>query len=394
VEQTITLTTEEFVMKFGTKTQQVKFKKERKLGSRTRESIIKTADQDYVVKIIREGRSNTYACTKRDEKVVKKDGRVRSGREQVEHRIPMDIIVATHLEYDMTEQASMSLGKWAVEFGLITKLEYDLLCSRHSNKVRQKHIDMAINLGIIEENQTKILDEFTQHCLEIYGQLAKTLVHMRNCGIILFYEVWKCESKTGKVNISAETMKRIQKVRRTLMKKHNVSEYNLTTLGNAKKVKTFKREWKQSLGEIKDEFDNVLGIEFYWKEYAVILKATSKAVQKYLETYCADELDNYVNDKDLFINENETNYVFKRKVNILKKAEKRHKQKLKEYREQKIGFSTPDDEEMIRHFYTLHELEDIIAGYDIGVKRLHLKKLYMERMEQLFDLYNLKVNSK
>ena len=44
----------------------------------------------------------------------------------------------------------MSLGKWAVEFGLITKLEYDLLRSRHSSKLRQKHIDMAIKSGIIE----------------------------------------------------------------------------------------------------------------------------------------------------------------------------------------------------------------------------------------------------
>ena len=304
----------------------------------------------------------------------------------------MDVIVAAHLEYDMTEKASMSLGKWAVEFGLITELELGLLRSRHISKVRQKHIDMAIKNGIIEEDQTKLLDEFTQHCLEIYGQLAKTLEHMKKCGIILFYENWKGYSKTGKVNICPETMKRIKKLRRELMKKHDVVEFNLIAHVNAKKVKEFKREWKQALAEVKDEFDNILGIEFYWKEYAVILKTTSKAVQRYLETYCVDELAAYMSESDLFINENEVDYVLKRKANIMKKAEKRHKKKLEEYK-QKIGFATSEDEEIIRHFYTQQELEDIIAGYDLGVKRLHLQKLYMERMGQLFDLYNLKVYS-
>lgn len=79
-----------------------------------------------------------------------------------------------------------------------------------------------------------------------------------------------------------------------------------------------------------------------------------------------------------------------RKVNIMKKAEKRHKQRLQEYKEKKIGFATEEEEIFIRLFYTQQELEDIFAGYDLGVKRLHLQNLYMERMRQLFDLYNLK----
>ncbi|MBT2715418.1 hypothetical protein [Bacillus sp. ISL-57] len=378
-------------MKFGSKTQKAKFKKDGKLGSRTRESIFKTAEQEYVVEIVKQGRSNIYVCTKLDEKVMRKDGRVRSGREQVEHRIPMNIIVATHLEYDMTKQASMSLGKWAVEFGLITELESDLLSSRHSSTIRQKHIDLTIENGLLEEDQTKLLDEFTLHCLDIYGQLVKTLEHMKKCGIISFYENWIGYSKEGKISINPEIMKKIQNTRRDLMEKHNVVEFNLTAHRNAKKVKNFKLEWKQALAEVKDEFGNVLGIKYYWKEYAVILKGTSKAVQRYLETYCAEALEAYVNNKDLFINHNEATYVLKRKANFMKKVEKRHKQKLKEYKEMKVGFSTAEDEELIRYFYTQQELEDIIAGYDLGVKRLHLKNLYMERMGQLFDLYKLKV---
>ncbi|MBT2673495.1 hypothetical protein J7E95_22170 [Streptomyces sp. ISL-14] len=387
----MTLTTEEFVMKFGSKTQKAKFKKDGKLGSRTRESIFKTAEQEYVVEIVKQGRSNIYVCTKLDEKVMRKDGRVRSGRKQVEHRIPMDIIVATHLEYDMTKQASMSLGKWAVEFGLITELESDLLHSRRSSTLRQKHIDLTIENGLLEEDQTKLLDEFTLHCLDIYGQLVKTLEHMKKCGIIFFYENWIGYSKEGKISINPEIMKKIQNIRRDLMKKHDVVEFNLTAHRNAKKVKNFKLEWKQALAEVKDEFGNVLSIKYYWKEYAVILKGTSKAVQRYLETYCAEALEAYVNNKDLFINHNEANYVLKRKANFMKKAEKRHKQKLKEYKEMKVGFATAEDEEIIRYFYTQQELEDILTGYDLGVKRLHLKNLYVEWMEQLFDLYKLKV---
>ncbi|WP_062231484.1 hypothetical protein [Fictibacillus sp. FJAT-27399] len=379
-------------MKFGTEEQKAKFKKNGKLGSRTRNSIMKTAEQGYVVEIVKQGRSNIYVCTKCDEK-LKKDGRVRSGRGQIEHRIPMDIIVATHLEYDMTKQASMSLGKWAVEFGLITKLEFDLLRSRHKNSLRQVHIDLAIESGIIEEDHKKLLDELTLYCLEMYGQLAKTLDHMKKCGIILFYENWIGYSKDGKVSISPDIMKNIQKTRRDLMKKHNVVEFNLTAHRNARKVINFNDEWKQALAEVKDEFGNALDIKYYWKEYAVILKATSKAVQRYLETYCEEALEAYVNNKDLFINQNKTNYVDKRKANFVKKIEKRHKQKLKEYKELKVGFSTAEDEELISYFYTQQELEDIIAGYDLGVKRLHLKNLYMERMEQLFDLYKLNVNS-
>ncbi|MEH7082780.1 hypothetical protein V7139_08600 [Neobacillus drentensis] len=391
MEQKIRLTTEEFVMKFGTKVQKARFKSNGKLGSRTRESIIKTADQEYVVEIVKQGRSNIYVCTKRDEKNIKKDGRVRSGREQVEHRIPMDIIVATHLEYDMTKQASMSLGKWAVEFGLITELESDLLHSRHSSTLRQKHIDLTIENGLLEEDQTKLLDEFTLRCLEIYRQLAKTLEHMKKCGIILFYENWMACGKDGMFDIKPEIMKKIQKTRRDLMKKHDVVEFNLTAHRNAKKVINFQREWNQALSEVTDEFGNVLNIKYYWKEYAVILKATSKAVQRYLELYCADAIEAYVNNKDLFINQNEANYVLKRKANFMKKAEKRHKQKLKEYKEMKVGFTIAEEEELIRYFYTQQELEDIIVGYDLGVKRLHLKNLYIERMGQLFDLYKLKV---
>ncbi|MES5396706.1 hypothetical protein ABU952_11345 [Bacillus amyloliquefaciens] len=45
-------------------------------------------------------------------------------------------------------------------------------------------------------------------------------------------------------------------------------------------------------------------------------------------------------------NENEADYVLKRRVNIMKKAEKRHKQRLQEYKEQKIGFATEE-----RKFY-------------------------------------------
>jgi hypothetical protein len=253
---------------------------------------------------------------------------VRSGRGQIEHRIPMDIIVATNLEYDMMKQASMSLGKWAVEYGLITKLEFDLLRSRHKNSLRQVHIDLAIESGIIEVDHKKLLDELILYCLEMYGQLAKTLDHMKKCGIILFYENWIGYSKDGKSSISPDIMKNIQKTRRDLMKKHNVVEFNLTAHRNARKVINFKDEWKQALAKVKDEFGNALDIKYYWKEYAVILKATSKAVQRYLETYCEEALEAYVN-KNLFINQNKTNYVDKRKANFVKKIEKRHKQKLK-----------------------------------------------------------------
>ncbi|MGT8956985.1 hypothetical protein [Bacillus cereus] len=174
------------------------------------------------------------------------------------------------------------------------------------------------------------------------------------------------------------------------MKKYDVVEFNLIAHRNAKKVINFQLEWKEALAEVKGELGNVLGIKYYWKEYAVILKATSKAVHRYLEKYCAEALEAYMNNKDLFIDQNEANYVLKRKANFMKKAEKRHKQKLKQYKEMKVGFATAEDEELIRYFYTQQELEDIIAGYDLGVKRLHLKNLYIERMEQLFDLYKLK----
>lgn len=391
MEQVFTLA--ELVKEYGTTVQEESFKKNGNLNKRSFDSIKKSVEQDWMsVKIEGRGSKRIIICSGKFEvKAMKKDGRIRSGRQQVEHRGPMDIVVAAHLEYDMTKQASMSLGKWAVKFGLITDLEYDLLRSRHSSKMRQKHIDKAIENGIIEEDQTKLLDEFTQYSLEIYGQLAKTLEHMKKCGIILFYENWKGYGKDGKIDINPEIMKKIQKTRRGLMKKYDVVEFNLIAHSNARKVKNFKREWKQALAEVEDENGNILGIKYYWKEYAVIMKAASKAVQRYLETYCVDALGNYVSGKEQFINENEADYVLKRKANIMKKAEKRHKQRVQQYMQQKIEFATAEDEEMIRHFYTQQELEDIIAGYDLGIKRLHLQKLYVERMGQLFDLYNLKI---
>ncbi|MCT1904334.1 hypothetical protein [Oceanobacillus sojae] len=383
-------TVAELVNEYGTEVQKQSFQNNGNINKRSFDSIIKKVEQDWESVIV-EGRGSKRKITcsgKREEKAMKKDGRVRSGRQQVEHRIPMDIIVATHLEYDMTREASMGLGRWAVEFGLITELEYNLLRSRYNSTMRQKHIDMVTKHGILEENQIKLLDEFTAQCLEIYGQLAKTLEHMKKCGIILFYENWMAYGKDGKFNINPELMKKIQKTRLDLMKKHDVVEFNLTAHYNAKKVKAFKREWKQALAEVKDENGNKLGIKYYWKEYAVILKASSKAVQRYLEAYCADALEAYMNNKGLFINENEADYVIKRKVNIMKKAEKRHKQKLKEYKEQKFTFSNKEENEIVRYFYTQQEIEDILAGYDLGVKKLHLQNLYIERMSQLFDLYN------
>lgn len=388
MEQVFTLAG--LVKEYGTIVQKQSFKKNGNLNKRSFDSIIKSVEQDWeFIKVEGRGSKRKIICSgKREVKAVKKDGRVRSGREQVEHRMPMDVIVATHLENNMTEQASMSLGKWAVEFGLITRFEYDLLRSRHSSKEYQKHINMVIERGIIEEGQTKLLDEFMAHCLEIYRQLARTLEHMKKCGIILFYENWMGYGEGGKISISPEIMKQIQKTRRELMKKYDVVEFNLVAHRNAKKVKNFKCEWKQVLAEVKDEDGNSLRIKCYWKEHAVILKATSKAVHRYLETYCVDALEAYMNNKDVFINESGVEYKVKRKVNIMKKAEKCHLQMLKKY-SKKIEF-VDAEEEIIRHFYTQQELEGILAGYDLEYKQLHLKKLYMERMGQLFDLYNLK----
>ncbi|PDY83595.1 hypothetical protein [Bacillus cereus] len=388
MEQVFTLAG--LVKEYGTIVQKQSFKKNGNLNKRSFDSIIKSVEQDWeFIKVEGRGSKRKIICSgKREVKAMKKDGRVRSGREQIEHRIPMDVIVAVHLENDMTEQASMSLGKWAVEFGLITRLEYDLLRSRHSSKEYQKHINMVIERGIIEEGQTKLLDEFMANCLGIYRQLVRTLEHMKKCGIILFYENWMGYGEDGRISISPEIMKRIQKIRRELMKKHEVVEFNLVAHRNAKKVKNFKCEWKQMLAEIKDESGNKLGIKYYWKEHAVILKATSKAVHRYLEMYCVDALEAYMNDKEVFINESGVEYKVKRKASIMKRAEKRHLQMLKEY-SKKIGFVDAAEEEIIRHFYTQQELEDILAGYDLEYKQLHLKKLYMERMGQLFDLYNL-----
>lgn len=393
MEQVFTLA--ELVEEYGTEIQKQSFEKNGNLNKRSFDSIMKKVEQDWEsTKDEGRGSKRKIICSgKREVKAMKKDGRVRSGRGQVEHRTAMDIIVAAYLEYDMVGQTSMSLGKWAVAFGLITKLEYNLLCSRYNDKEYQKHIDMAIESDIIEEDQTKLLDEFTQHCLGIYGQLAKTLEHMEKCGIILFYENWQGYNKTGKINISSEIMNKIQMARQDLMKKHDVVEFNLAAHGNAKKVRAFNHEWKKTLAEVKDENGNNLGIKYYWKEYAVILQEARKAVQRYLEMYCVDALEAYVKDKDLFINENEAEYEFKRKAHIMKKVEKHHKKKLNEYKKQKIGFATAEEEELIRYFYTEQELEDIIAGYDLGVKKLHVQNVYIERMEQLFDLYKLKVYS-
>ncbi len=58
-------------------------------------------------------------------------------------------------------------GKWAVEFGLISELESDLIHSRHRSTLRQNHIDLTIENGLLEEDQTKLLDEFILRCLDI-----------------------------------------------------------------------------------------------------------------------------------------------------------------------------------------------------------------------------------
>ncbi|WP_226639866.1 hypothetical protein [Priestia flexa] len=390
MEQLLTLA--DLVEEYGTNVQKQSFEKKGNINRRSFDSIIKKVEQTWESVII-EGRGSKriIKCIgKREVEAIKKDGRVRSGRQQIEHRIPMDIIVATYLEFNMTERASMSLGKWAVELGLITPLEYDLLRSRHNSKMRKKHIDMVVGYGILEEDQLKVLDEFTQYCLGIYGQLAKSLEHMKKCGIIVFYEQWKGYAENGKLDINPEVMKGILKERKNLMKKHGVVEFNLSAHQNARKVKSFNSEWKEVLAKVKDESGNILGIKYYWKEYVVISKATSKAIQLYLETYCADALESYFNKKDLFICESEADYLLKRRANIMKKIEKRHRQKLQEYKQQKINFSTEEEEKLIRLFYTQQELEDILTVYDLGIKRLHLQNLYVERMTKLFDLYNIK----
>ncbi|MGG0577512.1 hypothetical protein ABE036_26660 [Priestia aryabhattai] len=390
MEQLLTLA--DLVEEYGTNIQKQSFEKKGNINRRSFDSIIKKVEQTWESVIV-EGRGSKriIKCIgKREVEVIKKDGRVRSGRQQIEHRIPMDIIVATYLEFNMTERASMSLGKWAVELGLITPLEYDLLSSRHNSKMRKKHIDMVTGHGILEEDQLKVLDEFTQYCLEIYGQLAKSLEHMRKCGIIVFYEQWKGYAENGKLDINPEVMKGILQERKNLMKKHDVVEFNLSAHQNAKKVKSFNSEWKEVLAKMKDESGNILGIKYYWKEYVIVSKATSKAIQLYLETYCADALDSYFNKKNLFICESEADYLLKRRANIMKKIEKRHRQKLQEYKQQKINFSTEEEEKLIRLFYTQQELEDILTVYDLGIKRLHFQNLYVERMTQLFDLYNIK----
>ncbi|MGR5866389.1 hypothetical protein ACT7DZ_28490 [Bacillus cereus] len=89
-----------------------------------------------------------------------------------------------------------------------------------------------------------------------------------------------------------------------------------------KKSRNYYEEWEEKLSKIKDENGVTLGLSYWYKTYAIILKASEKRIISYLEKYNKDVIELYKKDEQIFLVENEDTFHNERKNYVVKEAKK------------------------------------------------------------------------
>ncbi|MEH6956772.1 hypothetical protein [Neobacillus drentensis] len=391
---TIILTKRQAVELYGSEDCKKHFAKYGKFTNRDIEkSLIKEMRRYYhSVKIVKpeKGRGYVYEFIgKKNVVTPKEDGRINNGAWSIPYTKNMDIMVVSVLEQGFVNDTAQSLSKWAVVFGSITPAEYELLQSRYNEYIRSQHLQDLKDNKIILEGEDRILDDFTYTVKENINQLAGTLNRMKKLEIIEYYPVYKGHLKDTNetINLQEDTVKQILTLRRNLMEQYDVGDWYLNTFKNSPKTRAYNEAWSAGLAQVTDEKGDVLGLDYYYVVYAIILKARKKKIIRYLEKYSKEAIERFKQNNELFLTDNKAFYHKERHDYVVKEAQGKESKFLSE----KTKTCTLDEnlqevygtETLTKTYYNLREN----FTFDEGYYSLYFDRLYAERIKKLQEHY-------
>lgn len=212
---------------------------------------------------------------------------------------------------------------------------------------------------------------------------------MKKAGIIEYYPVYKghVSGSNETINLHEDTVKQILALKRNLMEHYNVNDWYLHTLKNAPKTREYNQAWSAGLEQIKDETGTILGLDYYYRVYAIILKAKKEKIIRYLEKYNKEAIVGFKQNEVSFLNDNEITYQKGRYDYVVKEAQNKEKEFLREKTKTIILDENMQElygeETQIKKYY--NERENF--NYDEGYYALYFDRLYAERIKRLQEYY-------
>lgn len=382
----------EAVELYGSEKCKKHFAKYKKFTNKDLENcLLRTLNQVYEsVEIERQGKAYVYVLgDKREEVAVREDNRINNGAWSIPYTKNMDVIVVSVLEDGQVNETAQTLSKWSLDFGLITPQMYDLLSAKHQETFRHSCLNELKEKGVIFEGEERILFDYISEIKSIQKQLAGTLERMKKANIIEYYLVPKGFIEEGKqtVNLHESTVKKIIATERELKEYYNVDEWYLNTFYNAPKSREYRKKWEERLSQITDEHGIVIGLSFWYKTYAIILKARKKKIIRYLEIYNKEAIELFKQKEALFLSENEKAFHKKRANHVVEKAEEKEDNFLAE------KIKTVNINEYVAEIYetttktTKYFNQKHMFEYDSGYYALYFDRLYSKRIEELQNYY-------
>ncbi|UUV26026.1 MULTISPECIES: hypothetical protein [Lysinibacillus] len=336
------------------------------------------------------GRGYVYELSgEKDEPTPKEDGRISNGAWSNPYIKNMDIMVVSVLEQGLVEETAQTLSKWCFDFGLISLKIYELLPAKYNQHFKEQCLQELKENNIISEGEDRILNDFIYQLKTLQSQLAGTLKRMQKANLIEYYSVPKgyVEEDDKTINLHESTVKKILTLQRELMERYNVSDWYLNTFYNSSRSREYRDEWKKGLALITDENENIIGLSYWYKTYAIILKARKKKIIHYLEKYNMGVIEQFKKDTQVFIEENENKFHKNRHDYVVSEAQKREDNFLSE----KIKVIELD--KSVKEIYDSNTREVKYYNkrqdytYDEKYYALYFDRLYTQRIKELQEYY-------
>jgi len=388
------VTKKEAVELFGSEDCKKHFANYKKFTNKDLEkSLIKEMKRYYdSVEIVKpeRGRGYVYELSgKKDVVTPKEDGRIRNGAWSSPYTKNMDIMVVSVIEQNLVTETAQVLSKWCLDFGLITPKMYEILPAKYNEHYKEQCLKELKDNNIIREGEERVLNDFINDLKLLQNQLAGTLQRMQRANIIEYFPVHKGYVAEGDktINLHENTVKKILTLQRELMEHFDVNDWYLRTYYNARKSREYREEWKLRLAQVTDENGMVLGLDYWYTTYAIILKARKKKIISYLEKYNKEVIEQFKQDEQGFLNNNEITFHNNRHDYVVNEAQKKEdnflseKTKIVELDESvvKIYGETTREE---KYFNNRHDFT-----YDGNYYALYFDRLYAQRIKELQEYY-------
>lgn len=390
-DEYIILTKKEAVERYGSDNCKNHFSKYGKFkNKKIEEALLKTIRQHYeCVEIIKQGRSNVYKLSNKRFIMAERErnlGDNISNGNWKYYTKNLDIMIVSTLELELNKDISQTLGRWAVDFGIISDSQYDLLTARYNKDLRSEYIENSLDVGVIKKGEEYTIDDYTRLVSDLIKHLSGTLDRMSKLGIIEMNKVYKAyvESEDKHIEIHYSTYKKYLDIRRELMDKYGLNNWYISRYYKSHKVMSYRKELKDRLLELKDEDGNALNISNCYSTFFIAIKAEKNKVIKYLEKYNKEAIEKYVENSERFLLDNENEY-YENRIEYIKDKTDNKVKKFKE--ENGIGdLSNVLGGKKKRHFINMDEIDEY--------HKLYLNNLLTERMLGLERLYGYSFKNK